>query len=130
MLTGVKVLDMSRVLAGPLATMMLGDMGADVLKVERPDGGDETRGWGPPFNEDGLSAYYLSVNRNKVSAALDFANPADRELLLGLMAEADVVVENYRVGSLERAGIGAEAMCARFPRLVWCTIAGFRADEG
>ncbi len=129
MLTGVKLLDLSRVLAGPLATMMLGDMGADVLKVERPEGGDETRGWGPPFDPRGESAYYLSVNRNKLSAALDLSIQADRELLERLLPDADVVVENFRPGSLERLGLGPEQVRARFPRLIWCTIAGFREDD-
>jgi crotonobetainyl-CoA:carnitine CoA-transferase CaiB-like acyl-CoA transferase len=110
--------------------MMLGDMGADVLKIERPGQGDETRGWGPPFDDRGESAYYLSVNRNKVSATLDLADPGDRELLASLAADADVVVENFRPGMLDRFGIGASALCARHPRLVWCTIAGFRDDGG
>ena len=81
MLSGTRVLDLSRVLAGPLCTMMLGDLGASVLKVERPEGGDDTRGWGPPFDERGESAYYLSVNRNKLSLTADFANPIDVELI-------------------------------------------------
>src|SRR6476620_10569565 len=98
MLNNIKVLDLSRVLAGPLCTMMMGDMGADVIKVERPDGGDETRGWGPPFDADGESAYYLSINRNKLSAALDLNSATDRTVLDALFAEADVVVENFRPG--------------------------------
>src|SRR5829696_9348512 len=98
-LRGVRVLDLTRVLAGPLATMILGDLGADVIKVERPDGGDETRGWGPPFDDRGESAYYLSVNRNKRSLAADLAAPADQALLRRLAAEADVVVDNFRPGT-------------------------------
>ncbi|MEP6729502.1 MAG: CoA transferase [bacterium] len=125
MLKNVKVLDLSRVLAGPLCTMLLGDMGADVIKVERPDGGDETRGWGPPFNPDGESAYYLSINRNKLSAALDLDAPADRELIERLLSEADVVVENFRPRVLARRGLDAISVRARWPRIVWCTIAGF-----
>ena len=125
MLSGVKVLDLSRVLAGPLCTMMLGDLGASVLKVERPDGGDETRGWGPPFDERGESAYFLSVNRNKLSLTADFTNAADVALIRRLAEEADVVVENYRAGALERRGLGAMALMERNPRLVWCTISGF-----
>jgi crotonobetainyl-CoA:carnitine CoA-transferase CaiB-like acyl-CoA transferase len=125
MLSGIKVLDLSRVLAGPLCTMTLGDLGASVLKVERPDGGDDTRGWGPPFDERGESAYFLSVNRNKLSLTADFANPADVELIRTLAAEADVVVENFRSGTLERRGLGAAALMARNPKLVWCTISGF-----
>src|SRR3982750_942275 len=91
-LSGLRVLDLSRVLAGPLCTMMLADLGADVIKVERPLRGDDTRGWGPPFNEAGESAYYLSVNRNKRSVAADLR--ADRDLVLRLARDADVVVEN------------------------------------
>ena len=130
MLKNVKVLDLSRVLAGPLCTMMLGDMGADVLKVERPDGGDETRGWGPPFTENGESAYYLSINRNKLGVALDLDDAADGALLEILLAEADVVVENFRPGVLARRGIDAASVRARHPGLVWCTIAGFADDPG
>jgi crotonobetainyl-CoA:carnitine CoA-transferase CaiB-like acyl-CoA transferase len=129
MLTGTKVLDLSRVLAGPLCTMMLGDMGAWVLNVERPDGGDETRGWGPPFDGRGESAYYLSVNRNKLGMAADLDCAADASLLRRLAAEADVLVENFRPGTLERRGLGVEALRALNPRLVWCTITGFGAGS-
>ena len=129
MLTGVRVLDLTRVLAGPVCTMMLGDMGASVLKVERPEGGDETRGWGPPFDSRGESAYYLSVNRNKLSLAADLDHPADLALLRELSSEADVVVENFRAGTLERRGLGADALRAANPSLVWCTISGFGADS-
>ena len=128
MLTDIKVLDLTRVLAGPVCTMMLGDMGAQVIKIERPGEGDETRGWGPPFDERGESAYYLSVNRNKLSAVVDIDAEADRELLHALLAEADVVVENFRPGVLGRRGIGAAMVRERYPRLVWCTIAGFADD--
>src|SRR5688572_32458254 len=102
MLNGMRVLDLSRVLAGPLCTMILGDLGADVLKVERPGAGDDTRGWGPPFDDRGESAYYLSVNRNKLGIAADLADPADRALIAGLAAQADVVVDNFRPGALDR----------------------------
>jgi glutaryl-CoA transferase len=129
MLSGTKILDLSRVLAGPLCTMILGDLGASVLKVERPDGGDETRGWGPPFDDRGESAYYLSVNRNKLSLTADFADPADVELVKRLAADADVVVENYRPGALERRGLGAADLMSRNPRLVWCTISGFGGES-
>ena len=129
MLSSTKVLDLSRVLAGPLCTMMLGDLGADVMKVERPGSGDDTRGWGPPFDDGGQSAYYLSVNRNKLGLTADLANEGDRELLARLAAEADVVVENFRPGALERHGLGHAALCARHPRLVWCTITGFGAES-
>src|SRR4029079_8765612 len=125
MLDGIKVLDLTRVLAGPLCTMILGDLGADVLKVERPGTGDETRTWGPPFDELGRSAYYLSINRNKLGLAADFDSPADRAILEGLIAEADVVVDNFRVGTLERRGVSPADWCRRRPDLVWCTITGF-----
>lgn len=124
-LEGLRVLDLTRVLAGPLCTMLLGDLGAWVIKVERPDGGDESRGWGPPFAPDGKSAYYLSVNRNKLSVALDLDRDRDRQALLALLAEADVVVDNFRPGTLERRGIDPAQHCATSPRLVWCTITGF-----
>src|SRR6185436_20271820 len=113
MLTGVKVQDLTRVLAGPLCTMILGDLGADVIKVERPGHGDETRGWGPPFDGEGRSAYYLSINRNKLALAADFDLPADRALLEKLIAESDVVVDNFRVGTLERRGVSPAAWCAQ-----------------
>jgi crotonobetainyl-CoA:carnitine CoA-transferase CaiB-like acyl-CoA transferase len=129
MLTGVRILDLSRVLAGPLCTMMLGDLGASVLKVERPDGGDETRGWGPPFDATGESAYYLSVNRNKLGLVADLTVQSDVALLRALAAEADVVVENFRPGTLERRGIGVAELRAVNPSLVWCTITGFGADS-
>jgi crotonobetainyl-CoA:carnitine CoA-transferase CaiB-like acyl-CoA transferase len=129
MLSGIRVLDLSRVLAGPLCTMMLGDLGADVIKVERRDGGDETRGWGPPFDGAGQSAYFLSINRNKLSVAADLDHAADRELIAALAADADVVVENYRPGALERRGLGPLELLARHPRLVWCTITGFGAND-
>ena len=128
MLTGLRVLDMSRVLAGPVCTMMLGDMGADVIKIERPGEGDETRGWGPPFDERGESAYFLSVNRNKLSVAVDLDSSAGRGVLEALFAEADIVVENFRPGVLSRRGLAAEQVRAKYPRLVWCTIAGFADD--
>jgi crotonobetainyl-CoA:carnitine CoA-transferase CaiB-like acyl-CoA transferase len=128
-LAGLKVLDLTRVLAGPLCTMVLGDLGARVLKVERPGLGDETRGWGPPFDADGDSAYFLSVNRNKLSVALDLDLEADRELLLGLAKEADVVVENFRPGTLERRGIEPAVLLAS-SQLVWCRLTGFGAASG
>ncbi len=125
MLEGIRILDLSRVLAGPLATMMLGDLGADVIKVERPDGGDETRRWGPPFDARGESAYFLSVNRNKLSLAADFRQSGDRDLIARLAGEADVVFDNFRPGVLERHGVDPTGVMARQPRLVWCTISGF-----
>lgn len=124
-LAGLKVLDLTRVLAGPLSTMLLGDLGADVIKVERPGRGDDTRGWGPPFDERGESAYYLSVNRNKYSLAADLGSERDRLLVMSLLKEADVVVENFLPGTLERFGFGAEDAVRRHPDLIWCTISGF-----
>jgi crotonobetainyl-CoA:carnitine CoA-transferase CaiB-like acyl-CoA transferase len=125
MLKGLKIVDLSRVLAGPLSTMILGDLGADVIKVERPGIGDETRGWGPPYDDRGESAYYLSVNRNKLSIAADLDDPGDRAVIERLIDEADVVVENFRTGALSRRGLDPDALLARHPRLVWCTISGF-----
>src|SRR3954467_10306982 len=101
----LKVVDLSRVLAGPVCSMMLGDLGADVLKVERPGDGDETRGWGPPFDPRGESAYYLSINRNKLGVTADFTSNADRARVRDWIAGADVVVENFRAGTLDRWGL-------------------------
>ena len=105
--------------------MILGDLGADVLKVERPDGGDETRGWGPPFDERGESGYYLSVNRNKKSLVADLDRPADIDLLRRLAAEARVIVDNFRPGTLERRGLDPGLLLRQNERLIWCTITGF-----
>ncbi|HEU5041258.1 MAG TPA: CoA transferase, partial [Gemmatimonadales bacterium] len=123
------MLDLTRVLAGPLCTMMLGDLGADVLKVERPGEGDETRGWGPPFDAGGRSAYFLAVNRNKLSLAADLDVEDDRLLLHRLLAGADVVVDNFRAGTLERRGLDPDRLLAVHPRLVWCTLTGFGAGS-
>jgi crotonobetainyl-CoA:carnitine CoA-transferase CaiB-like acyl-CoA transferase len=128
-LKAVRVLDLSRVLAGPLCTMMLGDLGAKVIKVEKLGAGDETRGWGPPFDERGESAYYLSVNRNKKSVAADFDSPADRQMILHLIAGADVVVDNFRKGMLERRGVHPEQLLEEHEKLIWCTISGFGAES-
>ncbi len=129
-LDGVKVLDFSRVLAGPFATMMLGDLGADVIKVERPDGGDETRSWGPPFDASGQATYFLSVNRNKRSVVLDLRADDDlsraRELALG----ADVVIENFRPGLMKDLGLAYEDLQAGNPGLVYCSITGFGPGQG
>lgn len=123
-LQGLKVLDLSRVLAGPLCGMLLGDLGANVIKVERPDGGDETRGWGPPFDDRGESAYFLSCNRNKRSLSADFDNPADRALIRDLALQADVVIENFLPGVLARKGLYADEIL-RNGNAVWCTITGY-----
>src|SRR5256885_16454197 len=121
-LDGVCVLDLTRVLAGPLCPMLLGDLGARVIKVERPASGDEPRGWGPPFDSAGRSAYYLSINRNKLSVAADLDRTEDQALVRTLLADADIVVENFLPGALSRRGFDPAAMCARHPRLVWCTV--------
>jgi crotonobetainyl-CoA:carnitine CoA-transferase CaiB-like acyl-CoA transferase len=128
-LAGLRVLDLTRVLAGPLCTMTLGDLGADVLKIERPGEGDETRGWGPPFDARGDSAYFLSVNRNKLSAALDLDAEDDRLLLHRLIAGADVVVDNFRPGTLERRGLDPARLVAVHSRLIWCTLTGFGRES-
>jgi len=125
-LSGVLVLDLSRVLAGPFCTMMLGDLGARVVKVEHPEDGDVTRGWGPPYHATtGMSAYYLSVNRNKESIALDLATPAGAESVRRLAARADVLVENFPPGGMEKFGLSVAAMRAANPRLVTVSITGF-----
>jgi crotonobetainyl-CoA:carnitine CoA-transferase CaiB-like acyl-CoA transferase len=122
------VADLSRVLAGPYCTMVLADLGADVVKVERPQGGDETRGWGPPFAA-GEAAYYLSVNRGKRSCALDLSQEEGRALALELCAAADVVIENFKVGGAERLGVGYDAVRERNPRVVYCSITGFGSER-
>jgi crotonobetainyl-CoA:carnitine CoA-transferase CaiB-like acyl-CoA transferase len=128
-LSGLRILDLSRVLAGPLCTMILGDLGADVIKVERPGAGDDTRGWGPPFDADGHSAYFLSVNRNKLSVALDLSTADGGAVVRALAAEADIVVDNFQRGVLERWGLAPRQLLAEHPRLLWCTITGFGADS-
>src|SRR5437763_2698667 len=110
-LAGIRVLELARILAGPWAGQILADLGADVLKVERPGAGDDTRGWGPPFDAEGRSAYYLSVNRNKLGITADFDRDADRALLERLLSDADVVVDNFKRGTLERRGFGPDEWC-------------------
>ena len=123
-LTGLRVLELARILAGPWAGQILADLGADVIKVERPGAGDDTRAWGPPFVA-GESAYYLSVNRNKESVALDFKTPDGRALLGRLVEKADVVVENFRPGTLDKVGLGYSQLSERYPRLIYVSISGF-----
>ena len=123
-LDGFTVLDFTRVLSGPYCTMQLADMGARVIKIEQPGKGDDTRGWGPPF-VNGESAYFLSVNRNKESLTLDLKHSAAREVLGRLLERADVLVENFRPGTMSRLGFGYEQLAGRFPRLVYCSISGF-----
>jgi crotonobetainyl-CoA:carnitine CoA-transferase CaiB-like acyl-CoA transferase len=132
-LTGITVVDFSRVLSGPYCTMLLADMGARVIKIEQPGIGDDTRAWGPPFVA-GESAYFLSVNRNKESITLDLKHPSSRPILHGLLDRADVVVENFRPGTMARFGLGYEEVSVRRPGVVYCSISGFgqsgpRRDE-
>lgn len=127
-LEGVRILDLSRVLAGPYATMMLADLGADVLKIEHPERGDDTRHWGPPF-AGSESAYFLSVNRNKRSAGVDLKDPEGLEKVKKLAASADVLIENMRRGALEKLGLGYEGLKEKNPGLVYCSITGFGPGE-
>jgi crotonobetainyl-CoA:carnitine CoA-transferase CaiB-like acyl-CoA transferase len=126
----VEVLDFSRILAGPFATMMMADLGAVVTKVERPGSGDDTRHWGPPFDASGQATYFQSVNRNKQSIALDLADPEQRATARAAALRADVVVENFRPGVMERLGLGPDDLCAVNPALVYCSITGFGAGGG
>jgi crotonobetainyl-CoA:carnitine CoA-transferase CaiB-like acyl-CoA transferase len=123
-LRDVRVLDLSRVLAGPYCSMVLADLGADVVKVERPEGGDETRSWGPPFAA-GEAAYFLAVNRGKRSVAIDLGDPEGRDLALELCGGAQVVIENFRAGGAERLGVDYASVRERNPRVVYCSITGF-----
>src|SRR5262245_42265829 len=123
-LTGTTVLDLTRVLSGPYCTIMLADMGARVIKIEQPRGGDDTRHWGPPFLGS-ESAYFLSINRNKESVTLDFKHASGRALLDQLIAKSDVVVENFRPGTLARMGLDYSTLAAKHPRLVYCSVSGY-----
>ena len=129
-LTGLRVLDLSRILAGPWATQLLADLGAEVIKIERPGEGDDTRGWGPPFvvgehEADLFSAYYLAANRGKKSVAVDFSRREGQEIVAALANSCDVVIENFKVDGLKRLGLGYEALSANNPRLIYCSISGF-----
>jgi succinate--hydroxymethylglutarate CoA-transferase len=123
-LAGIRVVDLTRILAGPLCAMMLGDMGADVIKVEPPGGGDDTRGWGPPFIA-GESAYFLGINRNKRSLTLNMAGPAGQKILAGLIEKADVLIDNFRLGTLEKWGFTEDWFAQHAPRLIRCAITGY-----
>jgi crotonobetainyl-CoA:carnitine CoA-transferase CaiB-like acyl-CoA transferase len=130
-LEGIKVLDLSRVLAGPWCTQLLADLGAEVTKIERPGAGDDTRHWGPPWHgegEDRVAAYFLSCNRGKKSAAIDFARPEGAALVRKLAEQADVVIENFKVGGLEKFGLDATSLREVNPRLVYASITGFGQD--
>ncbi len=133
-LTGLRVLDLTRILAGPTCTQLLGDLGAEVWKIERPGAGDDTRAWGPPFLRDAAgretreSAYYLCANRNKRSVAIDIASPAGNAAVRRLAAQADVLVENFKVGDLARRGLGWDDLRAVNPRLIYCSVTGFGQD--
>ena len=132
-LDGLTVVDLTRVLSGPYCTMLLADMGARVIKVEQPGRGDDTRAWGPPF-VDGESAYFLSINRNKESLTLDLKQDGARRVIEALLDRADVLVENFRPGTMERLGLGYEAVSGRWPRVIYCSVSGFgqtgpRRDE-
>ena len=130
-LEGIKILDLSRVLAGPWCTQTLADLGADVVKVERPGVGDDTRGWGPPFlqtdqrTDSAESAYFLGANRNKRSITCDLSTAAGQQLIRDLAAKADVLVENFKVGDMQRYGLNYEVLMSINPRLVYCSITGF-----
>lgn len=130
-LAGLRILDLTRVLAGPTCTQILGDLGAEVIKIERPGAGDDTRKWGPPYvtGPDGTpsteSAYYLSANRNKRSVAIDFTRPEGHALMLRLLASCDVLVENFKTGTLARHGLGFATLTERFPALVYASVTGF-----
>lgn len=126
-LQGIQVIDLSRVLGGPYCTQILADHGADVLKIEPPQG-DETRGWGPPFDAHGTASYFLGLNRNKRGMTMDLYDPAQREALMKLLEDADVLVENFKTGSMEKWGLGFDTLHAKFPRLIHCRVSGFGAD--
>src|SRR4051795_12178586 len=134
-LHGITILDLTRVMSGPYCTMLLADMGARVIKLEHPGRGDDTRAWGPPFVQ-GESAYFLSINRNKESLTLDLKSPPARPVLESLLERTDVIVENFRPGTMDRLGLSYEAVAAKYPRVIYCSISGFgqtgprRAEPG
>ena len=127
-LAGIRVLDLSRVVAGPYCTMVLGDLGAEVVKVERPGRGDDLRAWGPPFTPDGESAYFLSVNRNKRSITLNLKHAEGQRIFKQLARDSDVLIENYKPGTLDALGLGYAQLAAEQPRLVYCSITAYGSD--
>lgn len=130
-LENIRILDLSRVLAGPFCTQMLGDLGAEIIKIEKPFAGDDTRQWGPPFlkdaegNDTAESAYYLSINRNKKSVAIDIKTPEGQKLIKDLIGKCDILIENFKVGGLDQYGLGYEQLQSEFPGLIYCAITGF-----
>ncbi|MFE2041417.1 CaiB/BaiF CoA transferase family protein [Streptomyces sp. NPDC059477] len=129
-LAGVRIADFSRILAGPFATMVLGDLGAEVIKVERPGGGDDTRAWGPPYDASGTATYFLAANRNKTSVVIDLSTPYGRERARELAVESGIVVENFRPGVMARLGLGYEELRAERPDLIYCSISAFGSGPG
>jgi len=129
-LDGVFVADFSRVLAGPYASMLLGDLGATVVKIERPTLGDDTRQWGPPFNADGVATYFAGINRNKLSIALDLKDSSDLSVAKQLAKKADVVIENFQAGATKSFGLSYEDVAKQNPEVIYCSITGFGANEG
>lgn len=124
-LTGIKVLDLSRVLAGPFCTQILADLGADVVKVERPNVGDDTRYWGPPFTPDGTAAYFTCTNRNKRSMTVNLKSKLGQEIILNLVKQSDILIENYKTGELAKLGLDYQTLSSINPRLIYCSITGF-----
>ena len=124
-LKGIKVIDLSRVLAGPSCSQVLADLGADVIKIERPEIGDETRHWAPPSFNDGTSAYFATVNRNKRSLTLDFTKPQGQAVLKHLIQDADILVENFKVGNLAKYGLDYASVKAINPRIIYASLTGF-----
>lgn len=130
-LSGIRVLDLTRILTGPSCTQILGDLGADIIKIERPGVGDDTRTWGPPYVKDsdgketGESGYYLCANRNKRSVTIDISNADGRDLILQLLSKCDILIENFKVGGLRKYGLAYEQLKEEFPRLIYCSITGF-----
>ena len=129
-LDGVIVADFSRVLAGPYASMLLADLGATVVKVEKPGTGDDTRGWGPPFTADGSSTYFQSINRNKKSITLDLRNERDQNRARALASRADILIENFKVGNLDQYRLDYESVSSKNPTIIYCSISGFGCNQG
>ena len=133
-LSGLKILDLSRVLAGPYCTQMLGDMGAEIFKIEKPHAGDDTRTWGPPFlkdmngNDTAESAYYLSINRNKKSVAVDITKEEGHAIIFALLDQCDVLIENFKAGNLKKYGLSYDDLREKYPRLIYCSVTGYGQD--